>query len=288
MTLHDYKLVSPNYNLFVRGKIWDHNSGWRCIFDRCVKDSFAKSFVCALEKWLHTFLGSYDKVNIFIAPSQFLIKKYRSFGFKREIVFLPNPLAPLAGNKEMPAREENTFLFFGRLSPEKGVDTLIEVMALLPQENKLWIVGDGPERGNLETLVKEKRITDRVTFFGSLYGDDLEILKQKTQAVILPSLWYENFPYSMIESLRSGCIVIAADIGGIAERITHKENGILFPLGDARALADTILSLKSLPLDAIRAKAKESVLDLTEEKFAVRLTGIYTSLIKKILSSRPS
>jgi glycosyltransferase involved in cell wall biosynthesis len=73
--------------------------------------------------------------------------------------------------------------------------------------------------------------------------------------------------------------VIAADIGGIAERIVHKENGLLFEVGNARVLTDTILSLKSLPLDAIRMKAKESVLDLTEEGFFARLMEIYNSLI---------
>jgi glycosyltransferase involved in cell wall biosynthesis len=279
MTLHDYKLVSPNYNLFARGKIWDLNSGWRCIFDRCVKDSFTKSLVCALEGWLHRFIGSYEKVNVFIAPSRFLIKKYKELGFRREIVFLPNSLTPLAENKERPAREENTFLFFGRLSLEKGADTLIEAMALLPKENKLCIVGDGPDRKRLEELAREKGVVDRVTFLGSLYGDELEVLRKRAQAVIIPSLWYENFPYSMIESLQSGCVVISSNIGGIAERIVHKENGLLFSAGNAQALADVILSLKSLPLDAIRKKAKESVSDLTEEKFAVRLMEIYNSLI---------
>lgn len=279
MTLHDYKLVSPNYNLFARGKIWDHNSGWRCIFDRCVKDSLVKSLVCALEKWLHNFLGSYGKINIFIAPSRFLIKKYKELGFQREIIFLPNSLAPFVENKEMPAREENTFLFFGRLSPEKGVDTLIDAMALLPKENKLWIVGDGPDRKRLEKLARENGIADRVTFFGVLYGGELEKLKQRAGAIIIPSLWYENFPYSMIESLRSGCMVIAADIGGIAERIVHKENGVLFEAGNGRALAEAVLSLKDLNLEEMRKKARESVRDLDEEDFVEKLVNIYVSLI---------
>ena len=121
-------------------------------------------------------------------------------------------------------------------------------------------------------------MVSRVTFFGSLYGNDLEVLKWRAQAVIIPSRWYENFPYTLTESLQSGCLVIASDIGGIAERIAHKKNGMLFETGNARALADTILSLKYLPLDAMREKAKESVADLNEEIFVARLMSIYTSL----------
>lgn len=279
MTLHDYKLVSPNYNLFVCGKIWNHNSGWRCVFDSCVKDSFVKSLVCVLEKWLHIILGSYGKINVFIAPSRFLIKKFREFGFRREIVFLPNSLTPIEENKKEITREENTLLFFGRLSPEKGLNILIEAMALLPRENKLLIVGDGPDRERLEKLSQEKGVSERIAFLGSRYGKDLEVLKKRVQVVIIPSLWYENFPYTLIESLQSGCVVVASDIGGIVERVVHKENGILFEAGNALALKDAILFLKSLPLDAMRAKAKESVTDLTEEVFALRLIEIYTSLI---------
>lgn len=279
MTLHDYKLVSPNYNLFAHSKIWEHNSGWRCVFDRCVKDSFARSFICALEKWLHSFLGSYEKVNVFIAPSRFLINKFQALGFRREIVFLPHSLAPLTENEKIPTPEENTFLFFGRLSSEKGAETAISALALLPEENKLLIVGDGPDRERLEKLAREKNVSERIIFFGSRYGKDLEVLKQKVQAVILPSLWYENLPYTLIESLQSGCVVVASDIGGMAERIVHQENGVLFPTGDARALVEAILSLKSLPLDAMRAKAKESVADLDEEVFASRLMDIYNALI---------
>lgn len=280
MTLHDYKLVSPNYNLFSRGRIWDHNSGWRCLFDRCVKDSFVKSLVCALEKWLHRFIGSYEKINVFVAPSRFLIKKYKELGFQREIIFLPNSLAPLVENQEVISREKNTFIFFGRLSPEKGVDTAIEAMALLPQENKLLIAGDGPDRERLEKLAQEKNVSERIIFLGSRYGNDLEVLKQRALAVIIPSRWYENFPYVLTESLQSGCVVVASDIGGMTERIVHKENGVLFPAGDAQALADVVLFLKSLPLDAIREQAKASVADLTEGGFAVRLIEIYNALCK--------
>lgn len=281
MMLHDYKLVSPNYSLFVRGKIWEHTSGFRCIIDRAVKDSVSKSIVCAFEKWLHMFLGSYDKIDVFLAPSRFLIEKFRTLGFKCKITYLPHSLAPQKKSQGTIVREKDTFLYFGRLSSEKGVDTLLEAFALLGDEKKLWIVGDGPDRKKLEAMAMEKNIASRVTFFGTRYGDDLEALKQKAEAIVLPSCWYENFPYTVIESLQSGTVVIAADRGGIPERITHGENGLLFEAGNAEMLAETLHFLEKMPLDIMRARAKESVADLTEESFATQLLGIYTALLDK-------
>ncbi|MDP3957329.1 MAG: glycosyltransferase [bacterium] len=281
MTLHDYKLVSPNYNLFVRGKIWEHTSGLRCIIDRAVKGSVLKSVVCALEKWLHMFLGSYDKIDVFLAPSKFLMEKFRTLGFKHEIAYLPHSLAPRKESQGMVEQEKDTFLYFGRLSSEKGVDTLLEAFAFLGDEKKLWIVGDGPDRKKLEALAEEKHIASRVTFLGARYGDELETLKQKAEAIVLPSCWYENFPYTVIESLQSGCVVIAADRGGISERITHGENGLLFEAGNVQALVETLRSLDKVPLGMLRARAKKSVADLTEESFATQLLGIYTALFDK-------
>jgi glycosyltransferase involved in cell wall biosynthesis len=277
MTLHDYKLVSSNYSLFVRGKIWEHASGWRCIMDRCVKDSYMKSLVCALEKWLHALLGSYAKVDAFVAPSRFLITKFSELGFSRPIAYLPNPLMPPATVSSV-ERERDAFLFFGRLSIEKGVETLIEAFASLP-EKRLWIVGDGPERLYLEELVTKRGMAERVKFFGTLYGDDLEALKQRAQAIILPSVWYENFPYALIESLQSGAVVIASDLGGMPERIQHGQNGLLFEAGNAEALAEAVRSLDTLPLDVMHERAKESVADLTEEAFMAQLIPLYESLI---------
>lgn len=280
MTLHDYKLVSPNYNLFVRGKIWEHTSGIRCLIDRCVKDSFFKSLVCAMEQWLHRCLRSYGAVDRFIAPSRFLIEKYHSLGFRSEISFLPNPLLSASVPTDATGREANTFLFFGRLSSEKGVDTLLETWALLGKEQKLWIVGDGPERKKLERLTREKNMMDRVSFLGALYGTELEILKRRVQAVIIPSVWYENFPYTVIESLQSGCVVLATERGGMTERIIHGVNGFLFPASDSHALKDLIEKLPSLSLEPIRVRAAESVSDLTAENFLRELLKIYASLMR--------
>lgn len=94
MTLHDYKLICPNYNLLVSGKIWEKsrpNKYYLCVKDKCVQDSYAKSLVCTIEAYFHRLMRIYSKVNLFISPSKFLISKFQEFDFKKEIVYLPNP-----------------------------------------------------------------------------------------------------------------------------------------------------------------------------------------------------
>jgi len=83
MTLHDYALVSPNYNLYANGRIWEASKGgkyWRCFTDRCIKNSYWRSFLAMIESYFYKILGSYNKINLFISPSQFLINKFKEFG----------------------------------------------------------------------------------------------------------------------------------------------------------------------------------------------------------------
>ncbi len=278
MTLHDYKIISPNYSLFVRGNIWEHTSGTRCLIDRCVKDSYAKSLVCALEQWIHRFIGSYALVNLFISPSQFLKEKFLANGFGSQIEHVPNCLQEKTTLPEIQKRNHH-FLFFGRLSPEKAVDVLIRAFALLPEEMTLDLVGDGPDRAQLEALTVSLGLTERVHFLGARFGKELEQLKQEAFAILIPSVWYENFPYVIIESLQSGCLLIAANIGGIPERIRDTHNGFLFGAGNVESLIAVIQKLHRYNLETIRKNARESVDDLSPEIFYSRLIGLYKRFI---------
>ena len=282
MTLHDYKLVSPNYNLFVRGKIWEASKNgvyWKCVRDRCVKDSYVKSFVCTAEAYLHNFFGAYNSVSLFLSPSRFLIEKFHEFGFKREIEYLPNPLVPFPKEESREDILENApFVFIGRLSAEKGIEKLLIALKELGGSSTLHIIGDGPERTRLEALAQELRISDRVIFLGYLSGADLERERMCARAVLLPSLWYENMPYALTEALARGQVVIAARRGGISERVRDGENGFLFDPENIESLVQKMRFIQTANEDTlwnIRKAARESVLDLREEVFAKELMGMY-------------
>jgi glycosyltransferase involved in cell wall biosynthesis len=278
MTLHDYKLVSPNYSLFVRGKVWDHSSGMRCILDQCVKDSRAKSLVCALERWLHSVLGIYGKIDTFVAPSRFLTSKFREHGFRQTISLLPQPLLPFP-EEPLSESQGDYILFFGRLSPEKSVETLLRAVSFLGGTERLVVVGDGPDRNRLENLAREILPPETYSFLGAKYGEELAELRRGAKAIVVPSEWYENMPYALLESLASGVPVIAARIGGMAERIEDGKNGFLYEPGNARELAEKIRSIASVDRKAVADAALKSVADLYPARYGEALEGIYADAI---------
>lgn len=274
MTLHDYKLLSPNYSLSVRGKIWEHTSGLRCLADRCVKDSYAKSLVCVLEQWLHVLLGSYQKIDRFIAPSRFLIEKFRSLGSSLSIQHLPQPLRPYP---EVAPASGEYFLSYGRLSQEKGVDVILDALKITKGVS-LKIAGTGPLEEHLKSRVTSEKLSG-VEFVGYQTGQALESLIQNAKAIILSSVWYENMPYTLIEALARGKVVIAPKLGGIPERIVDGVNGFLFESGNANDLARVIRGLDQHDLKAISQKARESTEDLRPEVYKKALESLYSELL---------
>lgn len=288
MTLHDYKLISPQYNLFVRGNIWEETKNgayWKCVRDRCVKDSFMKSAVCATEAYIHRWIGAYASINLFLSPSRFLIEKFREFGFDRPIEYLPNPLVPFPEERPLVDLSENApFVFIGRLSSEKGIEKILVALKRLDDTSTLHIVGDGPERGRLVALAEEFGISHRVLFLGYLSGDSLERERSGARAILLPSLWYENMPYALTEALAEGAIAIASHRGGIPERIRDGENGFLFDPDNIDSLVEKMRLAQSLDNDSlrkIRKAARESVGDLREEVCMHHLDAFYRRVIEQ-------
>ncbi len=271
MTLHDYKLISPNYSLLVRGKIWDHTSGLLAIVDRAVQDSYLKSLVCAIEKWFHALIGSFGKVDAFIAPSRFLIEKFHTAGFPYPILHVVQPIQPF------PVVPENSsgayFLYIGRLSKEKGVATLIDAWELLQGAAMLKIIGSGPEES---VLRKRAKSIPGIEFLGYQTGEVWEQVLQGSRALIIPSIWYENMPYVVLEALSRGKPVIATRLGGIPERIREGENGWLFEAGQPKDLARAIHKCLLYPdPNQLAVTAYDSVADAQPEAYYTALMKVY-------------
>ncbi|PJA08649.1 hypothetical protein COX69_01755 [Candidatus Falkowbacteria bacterium CG_4_10_14_0_2_um_filter_48_10] len=287
MTLHDYKLISPNYLLLNRGRIWEASRPrryWRCVRDRCVKDSYGKSLVCALEAYLHHFFHAYGGVDAFISPSRFLIEKFREYGFSHDIIHLPNPLFFHPPLPSASADRPPYLLFFGRLSPEKGAADLLQALKLAGLGIRLVIAGDGPQKDQLRYLAADLKISPQVEFAGFCQGDDLWRLVGSATAVIVPSRWYENAPYTVLEAMALGRPVIASAIGGLQEMITDGQTGLLFEPGNQADLAQKISWVGNNPSAAGRLgeQARKSVLTKHEPLVYYRkLLDIYQALIQK-------
>ncbi|MFA4880106.1 MAG: glycosyltransferase family 4 protein [Candidatus Doudnabacteria bacterium] len=241
MTVNDYKLICPNYQLFQHNKVCEKcrkRKYYQCFFNKCVKDSYLASLANTLEMYFHKAFRFYERyVNIFICPSKFMRQKLTAWGLPQaKLVTLPYFI------KEeyiTPLEEKDYILFFGRLSPEKGLDLLISVMRKLP-EIKLKIVGEGPEKEKLEDYVQKNHISN-VQFLGYKQGDELKKIIQKSRFVVVPSSWQEVFGLVVLESFNLGKVVLASKKGGLQEIIREGNTGFFFQ--NAAELAKKIQSL---------------------------------------------
>ncbi|MEI6835811.1 MAG: glycosyltransferase [Candidatus Falkowbacteria bacterium] len=244
MTLHDYKLICPNYLMFSHGKPCNKclkGNYLHCLTSNCY-NSYPRSALAVLETYLHNKVWHtyQNNVDLFISPSEYLKQMMISAGWPADkIRVLINP-APTY--KE--TSDGQNLLYFGRLAVEKGVDVLLRALKLTNE--KLDIVGTGPEETNLKLLTKELGLADRVAFHGNQAGENLEEFKRIAKAVILPSVWAENMSLVLLESLAYGKLIIASASGGTPELIKDGETGWLFSPGNFQELAQKIKELNQL------------------------------------------
>ena len=251
MTVHDYRMVCPAY-IFKNGKgkvceLCDGHKFWKCITNKCCKDSYLLSIMMAAEIYFRNkVLHAPEKIDGFLFVSNFAKKKhepYMSFLKNRKTVVLYN-FSDAIDVEANTSLEEKYFLYFGRLSKEKGVNTLLNAVKDLKDIN-LKIVGTGSEEDDLKRFVSENNIRN-VKFLGYKSGDELKNLVKNAYFIIVPSEWYENNPMTIIEAYSASTPVIGARIGGIPEIIAEGETGFSFKCGDISDLKDVISRASSL------------------------------------------
>jgi len=279
-TLHDYKLVCPNSDLLSGEEICERcipNRFHNIVLRRCKKGSLGASFVAMLIALYDRLTRVPGRVDRFIAPSRFLENKLIEAGFDPgKIRWLPN-FVEAESRDAVP--EGDYFLYFGRLSREKGIDILIRAAARLGR-GRLRILGDGPERPALERLAAEQGAAD-IEFLGRRSGEELRQILCGAQFAVLPSRWYENLPFSVMEAFASGKPVVASDLGGIPEMVDDGVNGFLFPSGDEEALADRIATLLDSPglREEMGRKGREKAIELYGPEYHYeRIMQIYREL----------
>ena len=251
MTMRDYKIVCPTYSMLADGKPCERCKDGRyywCFLNRCTKTSYSKSLLNTLEMYLHhKILHIYDKIDVFISPSMFLKSKVKEMGFGEKVVYLPN-FTRLEQVTPRYEQKENSIVYIGRLSHEKGVETLMKAVRGL--DVRLKIIGDGPLKESLKFKVKSEKL-DNVRFLGYRSGDDLRNEVRNSIVLVIPSECYENNPRSVIEAFALGKPVIGARIGGIPELVKDGKTGYTFEPGHAGDLRDKIECLLQDPDSAI-------------------------------------
>lgn len=221
-----------------------------------------------------------DKPDVVTAPSEFVIKQLEKAGLFRdtEKVVLPNPVK--TGNKPVEKFYETLdILYVGSLSRHKGPDILIRAFKEIEGDNlRLHILGKGPDEGELRRLAKGD---ERILFHGFLSGDKLMNMYRMANVTVVPSIWYDNSPMVIYESLMNSTPVIASRIGGIPELVRDGYNGFLFEPGSVNGLRRILGKISEDPsiLKELERNAYESSRGYSIEEHVKKLEEIYRGLL---------
>jgi len=261
-TLHDRKLVCPSYSC-----LRDNIPCEACFTNKlnvvkykCMKGSLPASIIAWIEAvvWNKNILESFT--DRFISPSLFLKGQMIRGGFngnKIEVLpnFIPDNLPSIECNKE------DYYCYVGRLSAEKGVESLLKAAIDIP--TKLIIIGDG----ELMPYFKEKYQASHIQFLGYQPKEKVLEVVGKARFSVLPSICYENNPYSIIESHCMGTPVLGANIGGIPELITENSNGLLYEAGNIRELKYKIIQC----LDTFKESDSAEIAEIARNRYSADL-----------------
>lgn len=291
-TMHDFKLLCPAYSLFTEklGLCERCASGsfWNCATNACLHGSRAVSAVYALDSYIHRWRGSYDAVSAFVMPSRSILEKHREHGFPAgKLHHIPNFFETTAdepATRELIAEARQRYgryvVYFGRLSSEKGCGVLIE--ACDAAGLTLVLVGEGPEEAHLRELAA--RSGQAVHFTGYLAGGRLWAVVEAALGVVLPSIWYEIAPKSVLEAMARAKPVIASAIGGLPEQVEDGVTGYLAKPGNAAALAEALLRLAGLSAaerETMGERARTRALtSFTADRYFTSTANLYERFVR--------
>ena len=265
----DFQLVGPNHMLYDRHACQCcekclSGSYLPSLRGRCIHGSRAKSMVGAAEAAFWRMNGAYRYIDVIICCSAFLKTKMDTNPlFAGKTVVMHNFVDKTA---PAPADKKDYILYFGRFSREKGIRTLLDVCRELPELSFVF-AGSGPLEGEVNGAANVRNV-------GFQRGEALEKLIREARFSVYPSEWYENCPFSVMESQMLGTPVLGARIGGIPELIRDGETGELFESGSREDLKAGIRSMLAHSA-AYSANCRRCGFD-TVEAYSEKLMNVYT------------
>lgn len=277
-TLHNFRLMCLNALFLRAGSVCEDCTGhvpWRGVVRGCYRGSRAASAVLAGMLTLHRGMGTYrNKVARYIALNGFCRDRFIAGGLPADRIVVKPNFVDFAAPAPM---QRDGLLFVGRLSVEKGVATLAEAMRLLP-DAQLRVAGDGPVAGMLGDMAGVARL-------GSLPGEVVRHEMSRAVALVVSSIWYENFPRTIVEAFACGLPVIASRIGALADIVRDGETGLLFEPGNPRDLADKMAWALTHPDEMANMGRKARVqyeAEFSAEVNYQRLMAIYQEAIDEV------
>lgn len=264
-TAHDFQLICPNHMMM---DIHTNTSCEKCIgnnfkncaINKCIHNSTLKSLLGTLEAEIYNKSGIYSRIDDIVCCSEFMKNMLDTNPvFKNKTVTLHNFIDKIEPKK---SEKEDYVLYFGRFAEEKGIETLINA-----KSTNFICAGSGPIEDKVNKANNLKNI-------GFKTGSELEELIRKAKCTVYPSIWYENCPFSIMESIMYQTPVIASNIGGIPELIDNGKTGYLIPPNDSLALEEAINRLDNNTLENMVSNCSKKEFD-TVETYAKKLIEIY-------------
>lgn len=277
-TLHNFRLVCLNALFLREGKVCEDCMGhlpWRGVARACYRGSRTASTALAGMITLHRTMGTWqNKVTRYIALNEFCRSKFIAGGLPaHRIAVKPNFV-----DFEAPAEVDRSgFLFVGRLSAEKGIEVLAGAAKAI-RNTSIRVAGNGPEAACVEGV-------KGITALGALSSDAVRTEMSQAMALVLPSIWYENFPRTLVEAFGCALPVIASRLGALPELVTEGVTGLLFEPGDSQDLAKKMVWAQQHPEQMAEMGRNARALyeaEYTAERNYRQLMAIYQDAISEV------
>ena len=283
-TAHDMQAICPASAMLYHGKICEDciKYGYKnCIKKSCIKDSKLKSILAVYENSFYRKHKIYEKIDYIITPSDFLQRQLKKGNLKyTSIETIHNFVISKENGRQI--SDKGYAFFFGRLSIEKGIFNLIKAIKNI-EKGKLYIAGDGPEKENIIKYIKENNLNNKIKLLGYLEQEKVREYIINAKFIVVPSIWYENCPYSILETMEIGKPIVGSKIGGIPELIKQGENGFLFNYNDVEELKKCMIELFNNQ-DIVNKQSEKSrelfKENYTEKIYYDKIIKIYRKLIE--------
>ena len=235
-TLHNYRLLCPSATLLHNNMIFkqslNQNFPWVAVRKMVYRDSRFQTFWLAFIVWFHKKIGTWKGIDKFICLTPFAKELFLESNLGIEAnKFIVKPNFTRNPSKASAIDRGDHLLFVGRLSKEKGVESLLE--AFKGSNFILHLAGDGPLS---ELVVEAQKKYKNIHYLGALSQFEVNQAMQRAQALIFPSIWFEGMPMTILESFACATPVIASNLGAMQNLIQDQYNGILFNPGDIKDL----------------------------------------------------